>query len=207
MKSHPIRRHWPPFLPGTPRPGLQSSCHWRWPSAYLFAVLSSLYVDCFLEKILFCTDASTTRVETKGRPREPLVSKKMGENFLVEVKIIPTGLEVQRSVSGPTEYSISCSRPAVLIPGPCCPVISPWACPPLCCRVCGQEGTAGCGLLSVGLGHRGSLWTGSSAHLWEAAQEPTTLGRELTMHEAPTKKSTGGGEVTTHSPFPLWLKS
>jgi len=31
-----------------------------------------------------CTHASITRVKTKDRPREPLVSKEMGENVLIE---------------------------------------------------------------------------------------------------------------------------
>lgn len=52
------------------------------------------------------THASTTRMKTKDRPGGPLVSRKMGDDFLVEVKLIHTRWGVESSVSGPTEYSI-----------------------------------------------------------------------------------------------------
>lgn len=50
LKSQHIRPHRPLFLPGNPRLGLRSSCHSKWTSAHLFAVVPSLYVDYFLER-------------------------------------------------------------------------------------------------------------------------------------------------------------
>lgn len=67
---------------------------------------------------LFCAHASITRVKTKDRPREPLVSKEMEENFLTEVKIIPARRGVQPSMSGPADSSVSSVQLDVLLLAP-----------------------------------------------------------------------------------------
>lgn len=46
--------------------------------------LSLCTVVVVFRESISCTHASITRVKTKDRPREPLISKGMGENFLTE---------------------------------------------------------------------------------------------------------------------------
>lgn len=91
-------------------------------------------------------------MKTKDRPREPPISKEMGENFLV--KKIPTRLGVQPRMSGPAESSVSFVQLEVL--AVLAPAIPQSGAVFSAAGVCGRKSKDGHGLGSGGGPRMGS---------------------------------------------------
>lgn len=92
------------------------------------------------------------RGENKDRPRGPLVSREMGENVLVEVKVIPARLDVQPSTSGPAESSVSFAPLDMFVLAPAVRSRPQSRAVSSVAGVCGQESRGGRGLLLLALG-------------------------------------------------------